>query len=71
MKKTYLLLSLLYATTAFAQTDALKGQVAKKADDLQTKVVSWRRDFHANPELGNHETRTAGIVAAHLKSLGI
>jgi amidohydrolase len=71
MKKTYLLLSLFYATTAFAQTDALKGQVAKKADALQTKVVSWRRDFHANPELGNHETRTAGIVAAHLKSLGI
>jgi amidohydrolase len=71
MKKTYLLLSLLYATTAFAQTDALKGQVAKKADALQTKVVSWRRDFHANPELGNLETRTAGIVAAHLKSLGI
>ncbi|MBV9880760.1 MAG: amidohydrolase [Gemmatirosa sp.] len=35
------------------------------------KVVAWRRDFHQHPELSNQETRTAGIVAAHLKALGI
>jgi amidohydrolase len=34
-------------------------------------VQDWRRDFHQHPELGNRETRTAGIVAAHLKSLGL
>ncbi len=38
---------------------------------LLDQVQGWRRDFHQNPELGNRETRTAGIVAAHLKSLGI
>jgi amidohydrolase len=37
---------------------------------LLTQVQDWRRDFHQHPELGNRETRTAGIVAAHLKSLG-
>lgn len=37
----------------------------------EPKVIEWRRDFHQNPELGNRETRTAGIVAAHLKSLGL
>ncbi|MDE3271420.1 M20 family metallopeptidase [Pseudoalteromonas sp. G4] len=37
----------------------------------EPKVIEWRRDFHQNPELGNRETRTAGIVAAHLKSLGM
>jgi amidohydrolase len=35
------------------------------------KVVAWRRDFHQHPELSWQETRTAGIVAAHLRSLGL
>ena len=35
------------------------------------KVVAWRRDIHEHPELGNRETRTAGLVAAHLRSLGL
>ena len=40
------------------------------ADRLETKVIAWRRDLHRNPELGNREVRTAGIVAAHLRALG-
>ncbi len=38
---------------------------------LLAKVHDWRRDFHQHPELGNRETRTAGIIAAHLQSLGL
>ena len=34
-------------------------------------VVAWRRDFHEHPELGNSEFRTAGIIAAHLRELGM
>ena len=30
-----------------------------------------RRDFHAHPELGFHEVRTAGIVARELAALGL
>ncbi len=71
MKKLYLLALSLCTTAAVAQTDALKGMVAKKADAMQAKLITWRRDFHEHPELGNHETRTAGIIADHLKSLGI
>ena len=37
---------------------------------IEAKVIAWRRDLHEHPELGNREFRTAGIVAAHLKSLG-
>ena len=37
---------------------------------LEQQVLDWRRDIHAHPELGNREFRTAGIVAAHLRSLG-
>ena len=32
---------------------------------------SLRRDFHAHPELGFHEVRTAGIVARELTALGL
>lgn len=37
----------------------------------QAQMVSWRRDFHQHPELSNREVRTAGIVAGHLRSLGL
>lgn len=35
------------------------------------RVVAWRRDLHAHPELGFAETRTAAVVADHLRSLGM
>lgn len=40
-------------------------------DAVATKVIGWRRDIHQHPELGNRETRTAALVAAHLRSLGL
>jgi amidohydrolase len=55
----------------FAQTGALRNAINKKADSLQNQIISWRRDFHEHPELGNHEFRTAGIVAKYLQSLGL
>ncbi len=44
--------------------------VAQGADRLNDKVIAWRRDLHANPELGNREFRTGKIVADHLRALG-
>jgi amidohydrolase len=35
------------------------------------QLVAWRRDFHQHPEIGFHETRTASIVADHLRGLGL
>lgn len=46
-------------------------QVFAAAEQIQPKVVAWRRDIHANPELGNRETRTAKLVADHLRKHGI
>lgn len=46
-------------------------EVAAAADQLESKVVAWRRDIHQHPELGNRETRTAALVAEHLRSLGM
>jgi amidohydrolase len=54
----------LLALDAAAQVDQLASQV-------EQKVIAWRRDIHANPELGNREFRTAKLVADHLRSLGL
>ncbi len=45
--------------------------VATAATSLQDKVLEWRRDLHQHPELGNHEVRTAQVVADHLRALGL
>ncbi len=39
--------------------------------ELANRIASLRRDLHAHPELAFEETRTAGVVAAHLKKLGL
>ena len=54
--------------TALA-ADAAALEAAAKAVDA--RAIEWRRDLHQHPELGNREVRTAGIVAAHLRKLGM
>jgi amidohydrolase len=68
-----LALPLLAAPALHAQeTPAAAPAAATLIDDaLLARVQAWRRDFHQHPELGNRETRTAGIVAAHLEALGL
>ena len=46
-------------------------QLDQAANSIAPQVITWRRDFHQNPELGNRETRTAQKVAEHLKALGL
>ena len=69
MKKIILPL-LFIATTALGQSK-LRPSIDQKAQGVESKVIEWRRDFHQHPELGNQEVRTAKIVAAHLRSLGM
>jgi len=59
------------AVPAVAQNTALNARIAKLAAQEESKVIAWRRDIHEHPELGNQETRTAGIVADYLKKLGL
>ncbi|HSH89967.1 MAG TPA: amidohydrolase, partial [Ramlibacter sp.] len=49
---------------------SLSEQIDAAAPAVEARVIAWRRDLHANPELGNREFRTSGIVADHLKALG-
>jgi amidohydrolase len=71
--KRNLLLHLLLAvvTIANAQPTKTDAYLQSAIDKIETKCIDWRRDFHQHPELGNHEFRTAKIIADHLRSLGI
>jgi amidohydrolase len=63
MKEAFFLLFLLQNSAA--------QEIDRRLAQIQNKIVAWRRDFHENPELGNRETRTAKIIAAHLRGLGM
>jgi len=52
-------------------SEPLHAEIDRLAAEVSDDVVAWRRDLHQNPELGNREFRTAGIVAEHLRSLGL
>ena len=49
----------------------LAAQIDLSATALEEQVIAWRRDLHEHPELGNREFRTAGLVADHLRALGL
>ena len=53
------------------EATGLKQEVAQQARAQEAKVIAWRRDIHAHPELGNQEQRTSALVAEHLRSLGL
>lgn len=71
MKRPFLSLLLFSSLSGICQKNPLHDKIAANASKIEQKVIAWRRDFHEHPELGNHETRTADIIAKHLQSLGI
>ncbi|MCP8894692.1 amidohydrolase [Shinella daejeonensis] len=40
-------------------------------ENLQARMIEWRRDLHRHPEFGFEESRTAAFVAETLRSFGI
>jgi amidohydrolase len=61
----------LHTSALSAQNAALNAEIDRRAAAINAKVVSWRRDLHQHPELGNRELRTSKLVADHLRALGI
>ncbi len=45
--------------------------VRDAAERLKDEIVAWRRQIHANPEVGWHEVATGNLVAAELAKMGI
>mgnify|MGYP002654253124 CR=1 FL=1 len=69
-----LLLSLPLPSAAAQQPPfnaALQAEIDRRTTAIADKVTAWRHDIHQHPELGYQEKRTAALVAAHLKSLGM
>ena len=67
---TLLLFSPFMLPAQKATTD-LTAKINAAAEKIESKTITWRRDLHEHPELGNNEVRTAKIIADHLRSLGI
>jgi len=57
--------------TPMRTPEKLCGAVERHLAANEAALIGWRRDFHQHPELGNRETRTSGVVAAHLEKLGL
>ena len=76
MIRRYLFAVVIFAPCAAApvraqDAAALETKVRERAAAVEQKVIQWRRDIHQHPELGDQETRTAGLVADHLRNLGL
>jgi len=67
MKKLFTITLLLLTVGLYAQN----AKISKLIDEIEPKMIDWRRDFHQNPELSNREFKTAEKIANHLKSLGL
>ena len=63
-----LALALAPAALAAQQHDAA---VAQAVERLAPRITEIRHHIHQNPELSNREVKTAEMVAAHLRSLGM
>jgi amidohydrolase len=68
MKKIIFCLALISPWLGWSQSNHLSDQTYLS---IEKKVIDWRRHFHQNPELSNREFKTAEVIAAHLKSLGL
>lgn len=66
-----LVITVFAAPFATAAEQSLTDKVLTQAEVLHDKAVTWRHDIHQHPELGNQETRTAALIADHLRNLGM
>lgn len=55
-----------------AQMDSkLKVSLDQQVNELEPKIIEWRRYFHEHPELSNREAKTGARIAEQLKALGL
>ena len=62
--------ALWWTVSVGAGTAPLQADMDARIDAINADLVTVRRDIHRHPEISGQEERTAGIVAARLKTLG-
>jgi amidohydrolase len=72
MKRTLILAGLMLAMVAKAQVDpTVMTRINKQAQEIEPRMIEWRRFLHQNPELSNREFKTGKYLADFLKNLGM
>jgi amidohydrolase len=71
MRSHSMALALALALSQGVTAQSLQSEIDRRVPAVMPKVVQWRRDIHQHPELSNRETRTAKVVADHLRALGL
>lgn len=62
----------LFIASLFASASApVAADLQAELQQVETKVIEWRRHFHQNPELSNREFETAKTIAEFLGNLGL
>ncbi len=69
--QSLLKISLISLLATFSTAEAAPSSVDQLAEELEPRVIKWRRHFHQNPELSNREFNTSKTIAEHLKKLGL
>ena len=71
LSRTLPCLAALAVAAAPAAAQDADQRVAAAVERLTPGITEIRHDLHQHPELSNREVRTAGVVAEHLRSLGM
>lgn len=72
MKAAYLVFTtLLIFLVSAVQAQDTKYNLDEAFAAVEPKVIAWRHDFHAHPELSNREFWTSAKVAEHLRNLNL
>ena len=71
IKRKLMALALMTAVAPAAHAQPLDAAVTQAVERVTPAIVRARHTIHQNPELGNREFKTADMIAAHLRSLGI
>jgi amidohydrolase len=53
------------------EVEQIRAELDRAAAATHAQLVAIRHDLHAHPELPNREVRTAGVIADHLRALGL
>lgn len=71
MRTGFSKVSLLIASLFASASAPVAADLQAELQQVETKVIEWRRHFHQNPELSNREFETAKTIAEFLGNLGL